>query len=119
MGDDKDEEDSLLAEMLETIDLGVDHYEYVNPGLGPYLRSERFLGLLAELTAQLDPETREDLARLGAVGELVVAVENLCEVLCEDGTVLSGKARGSLTSLILELGVDRKYIDQLWGVRDE
>ena len=71
--------------------------------------AQRIRSLLSQIEAQVDPVVVEQINGLLSVGEYRVAIENLCELLCEDAVVLHGSSRRELVSIAEALGLDERY----------
>lgn len=71
---------------------------------------QRVRTLVGSLQNVMHPVAYELVDELQSVGELQVAVEHLCDLLCEDQVLLSSSAYGELVSLVEELGVKSRYV---------
>jgi hypothetical protein len=72
-----------------------------------------FAQVLDSIRPHLHPQACEIVEGLLQVGELRVAAEHLCELLCEDEVSLPAGAHGDLMRLLLRIRMGLTYIKSI------
>ncbi len=71
--------------------------------------SSRVRDLLATIEAKVHPKLVEHVSSMLDVGELRIAIEDLCDLLCEDEVVLAAPDHEELLNLAKSAGIDDRY----------
>lgn len=71
--------------------------------------SEDVSELIKSLEGEIHPRTYEIVDQFLKVGEYRVAIEHLCELLCEDEVFLEASAYQKLISVVSRLGLDQRF----------